>query len=112
MNKEIETYISNFPEATQKALLEIHTTIQNAAPNASLKMSYGLPTFYLNGNLVYYAAYKKHIGFYPSPSAVLHFKEELKNYKTAKSSIQFPLDQKIPKALVVKIVRFRVKENA
>ncbi len=111
MIDEIENYISNYPLATQKALRLVHSTIQKAAPDANLKMSYGLPTFYLNGNLVHYAGYEKHIGFYPRPSAILQFENDLKEYKTAKGSIQFLLSQELPVELIARIVQFRVKEN-
>jgi uncharacterized protein YdhG (YjbR/CyaY superfamily) len=86
-------------------------TIREAAPGATEAISYRMPTFKLNGNLVHFAAFKNHIGFYPTPSAIERFKEELSPYKWAKGSVQFPLDKPVPYALVKKIVTFRVKEN-
>ncbi len=85
--------------------------IKEAAPEATEKISYQMPTFYLHGNLVHFAAYKKHIGFYPSPSGIEAFKEEISSYKWAKGSVQFPLDKPIPYELIRKITIYRVKEN-
>ena len=106
----IDGYISLFPENVRGILNKIRSIIIQAAPAAAETISYGIPTFKLKGNLVHFAAYKEHIGFYPTPSAIEFFKDELKNYKTAKGSIQFPLDKKIPYSLIKKIVRYRVKE--
>jgi len=86
-------------------------TIQKAAPEAEEKIAYGIPTFTLHGNLVHFGGFAKHIGFYPSPSAIVAFKKELANYKQAKGSIQFPISEPLPLQLVEKIVKFRVKEN-
>lgn len=107
----IDEYISQFPKNIQKNLEKIRTTIQEAAPEASEKISYGMPTFYLNGNLVHFAAFKKHIGFYPAPSGIENFKDKLEEYKTSKGTIQFPFDKKIPYELISEIVKFRAKEN-
>ena len=85
--------------------------IKEAAPEATEKISYQMPTFYLHGNLVHFAAYKKHIGFYLSPSGIEAFKEEISSYKWAKGSVQFPLDKPIPYELIRKITIYRVKEN-
>lgn len=109
--KNIDEYIANFPEETQIILTKIRTVIQQAAPNAIEKISYAMPTFYLNGNLVHFAAYKNHIGFYPAPSGIEAFKMELSIYKGAKGSVQFPINHEIPYELIAKIVGFRVKEN-
>lgn len=107
----IDNYISQFPEEVQTILNEIKNVIKEAAPEATEKISYQMPTFYLHGNLVHFAAYKKHIGFYPSPSGIDAFKEEISIYKWAKGSVQFPLDKPIPYDLIKKITEFRVKEN-
>ncbi len=113
-NKEIKTinqYIKLFPETTQKKLRKLRLAIKKSAPQAQEKISYQMPTFFLNGNLVHFAAYKNHIGFYPAPSAIKAFKKELVNYKSAKGSIQCPLDEKLPLTLIKKIVKYRVAEN-
>lgn len=107
----IDEYIATFPEETQKILNEIRTTIKAAAPEAEEKISYQMPTFYLKGNLIHFAAFKNHIGLYPTPSGTEAFKTELAAYKGGKGSIRFPIDQPIPLKLVDDIVRFRVAEN-
>ena len=109
--KTIDQYIATFPVSTQKILEEMRAIIHEAAPEASEKISYQMPTFYLNGNLVHFAAYERHIGFYPTPSAIEAFAGELSPYKTSKGAIQFPIDQPIPRDLVKKIVKFRLEEN-
>ena len=106
----IDDYISAFPAETQKALRQIRKAIKTAAPGAEEAIKYGVPTFVLNGNLVHFAAFKNHIGFYPTPSAIAKFREDLSKYKSAKGSVQFPLDEPMPVALVTRIVRFRVGE--
>jgi uncharacterized protein YdhG (YjbR/CyaY superfamily) len=107
----IDQYIAGFPEDVQKILQKIRATIQKAAPDAKEAIKYQMPTFTLNGNLVHFAAFKKHIGFYPVPTGIEKFKNELSVYRTAKGSAQFPLDQPIPYSLITKIVKFRAKEN-
>ncbi len=107
----IDEYISKFPPETQEILSEIRKVIKEAAPEATEKISYQMPTFYLYGNLVHFAAYKGHIGFYPAPSGIEAFKEELSVYKGAKGSVQFPLDKPMPYTLISRIVKFRVIEN-
>jgi uncharacterized protein YdhG (YjbR/CyaY superfamily) len=107
----IETYINTFPPETQQLLQQLRATILKAAPLAQEVISYGMPAYKLNGMLVYFAGYAKHIGFYPMASAIQLFKNELAGYKTAKGSIQFPLNKKLPVALIIKMVKFRVKEN-
>ncbi|MBN1372776.1 MAG: DUF1801 domain-containing protein [Anaerolineaceae bacterium] len=107
----IDDYIAQFPEEVQKTLRELRAVIRAAAPDAEEKISYQMPTFYLNGNLVHFAAYKNHIGFYPAPSGIEHFKEELSGYAGAKGSVQFPLDQPIPFDLIMRITEFRAEEN-
>jgi uncharacterized protein YdhG (YjbR/CyaY superfamily) len=107
----IDTYISGFPKDIQLLLEQIRNTIKKAAPEATEAIKYAMPTFVLNGNLVHFAAFKNHIGFYPVPSGIEAFKKELSMYKGAKGSVQFPLDKPIPLSLISKIVKFRVKEN-
>ena len=107
----IDEYIATFPEDTQKILTELRKTIKAAAPKAEEKISYQLPTFALHGNLVHFAAFKNHIGFYPTPSGIQKFKDELSIYEGAKGSVQFPIDKPLPLKLIAKIVKFRVAEN-
>ena len=107
----IDEYIATFPAEIQKILEEIRATIKAAAPEAEEKISYQMPTFTLKGNLVHFAAFKKHISFYPVPTGIEKFKKELSVYQGSKGSVQFPLDQPIPYNLIGKIVKFRVKEN-
>jgi uncharacterized protein YdhG (YjbR/CyaY superfamily) len=108
----VDEYIKTFPEDVQIILEKIRQTIRKAAPEAVEAISYGIPTFKLNGRyLVYFAAWKNHIGFYPMPSGAKAFKKELSVYKQGKGSIQFPLDRPIPYDLVYKIVSFRIKDN-
>jgi uncharacterized protein YdhG (YjbR/CyaY superfamily) len=107
----IDEYIAGFPEEIQEILEKIRITIRQAAPGAEEAIKYRMPTFTLKGNLVHFAAFKKHIGFYPVPTGIEAFKEELSAYKRAKGSVQFPLDQPIPYDLISRIVTFRVREN-
>ena len=107
----IDEYIEYFPQETQKILKEIRTTIKAAAPQAEEKISYQMPTFFLNGNLIHFAAFKNHIGLYPTPSGTEAFKEEIAKYKNAKGSIQLPIDEPMPLKLISRIVKFRVAEN-
>jgi uncharacterized protein YdhG (YjbR/CyaY superfamily) len=107
----IDEYITSFPPDVQEILQKIRRTIHEAAPDATEKISYQMPTFYLKGNLVHFAAFKEHIGFYPVPSGIEKFKKELSVYKQGKGSVQFPLDQPMPYKLITNIVKFRVKEN-
>ena len=109
--KNIDEYIAGFPGEVQTILEKIRSTIKKAAPEAQEKISYQMPTFYLNGNLVHFAAFKNHIGFYPTPSGTEKFQKEISAYRAGKGSIQFPLDQPIPYDLITKIVKFRVKES-
>jgi uncharacterized protein YdhG (YjbR/CyaY superfamily) len=109
--KTMDEYIKTFPEHVQNILKKMRATIREAAPDAEEAISYQIPTFRLNGNLVHFAAYKNHIGFYPAPSGIEAFKKELSPYKGAKGSVQFPIDKPVPYDLVKKIVLFRVKEN-
>ena len=107
----IDSYIAQFPDDVQARLQKLRTTILNLAPGATEAMSYQIPTFKLNGNLVHFAAFKKHIGFYPGAAGIAAFQDELAGYKSAKGSVQFPLDQALPLDLVKKIVKFRVAQN-
>ena len=107
----IDTYIAQFPDEVQARLQKLRTTILKLAPGATEAMSYQIPTFKLNGNLVHFAAFKKHIGFYPGAAGIAAFQDELAGYKSAKGSVQFPLDQALPLDLVKKIVKFRVAQN-
>jgi uncharacterized protein YdhG (YjbR/CyaY superfamily) len=110
-NNSIDIYISGFPQDIQSTLEEIRKTIRQAAPEAEEKINYGIPTFVFHGNLVHFAANKKHIGFYPAPSGIEAFKTELSVYKGAKGSVQFPIDKPMPLELIAEIVKFRVMEN-
>jgi uncharacterized protein YdhG (YjbR/CyaY superfamily) len=110
--KSVDEYIAAQPEAMQALLQRIRSAIAGAAPNATEKISYQMPTFYLNGNLVHFAACKDHIGFYPTPSGVKAFEDELSGYKYAKGSIQFPIERPLPLTLIRKIVKFRAEENS
>ena len=109
---EIDRYIEGFPDNVQRMLSEVRSTIRKAAPDATEKISYRMPSFYYNGSLVWFAAFKNHIGFYPTSSGIAEFKDELKKNKHAKGSVQFPIDEPIPLKLISKIVKFRVAENA
>ncbi len=107
----IDEYIAGFPPDVQKILTKVRTTIRRAAPGAEETIKYRMPTFMLNGNLVYFAGFEKHIGFYPVPTGIQAFEKELSVYKQGRGSVQFPLDQPIPFDLISRIVKFRVKEN-
>ncbi len=107
----IDEYIAGFPNDVQAILQKIRLTIRKAAPDAKETIKYQIPTFTLKGNLVHFAAFKNHIGFYPTPTGTEKFQKELFVYKGAKGSVRFPLDKPIPFDLISKIVRFRVKEN-
>ena len=109
--KTIDAYVAVFPKDVQKILENLRQVIRETAPEAEETIDYGIPTFKLNGNLVHFAAFKNHIGFYPNPSGIEAFKKELSPYKQSKGTVQFPLDKPIPIDLVKKIVEFRVKEN-
>jgi uncharacterized protein YdhG (YjbR/CyaY superfamily) len=109
--KTVDEYVAAFPPPTKALLHAFRKAIKNAAPGAEELISYNMPAFKLNGMLVWYAAYKNHIGFYPKPSGIEAFKKELSIFKGAKGSIQFPIDKPLPLSLVGKIVKYRVKEN-
>ena len=109
--KTMDEYIDSFPEDVQRILNELRQSIKEAAPQAEETINYQIPTFALNGNLVHFAAFEHHIGFYPTPSGMEAFKKELSQYKGAKGSVQFPIDQPMPLSLIRRIVEYRVKEN-
>ena len=107
----IDEYIGTFPEDIQKLLEEVRATIKAAAPNAEEKISYQMPTFFLKGNLIHFAAFKNHIGLYPTPCGTEAYKRELSIYQGAKGSVRLPIDKPLPLKLISKIVKFRVAEN-
>lgn len=109
--ESVDQYIRSFPPAVRKMLQDLRKTIKAAAPKATEYIGYQMPAYKYEGPLAYFAGYKNHIGFYPSTSGITVFKEKLSKYKGAKGSVQFPLDQPLPLALVKKIIRYRVKEN-
>jgi len=109
--KTVDEYLSTFPATTRRILQEVRQTIKKAAPQAEEVISYNMPAFKLHGVLVYYAAYQKHVGFYPTPSAIKAFQKELAQYESSKGAVQFPIDQPMPVELITKIVHFRVREN-
>ncbi|MBK6345520.1 MAG: DUF1801 domain-containing protein [Bacteroidales bacterium] len=111
MSQEIDKYIAGFTEDVQQRLNLVRETIRLAAPEATEKISYMMPTFYLKGNLIHFAGYKNHIGLYPAPSGIEAFQKELSVYKNAKGSVQFPHNQPLPLDLITDIVKFRVMEN-
>lgn len=109
--KDIDEYISFFPKEIQVKLKEMRATIQKAAPKAEEAISYMIPTFRLHGNLVHFAAFKNHIGFYPGAAGIKAFQKEFKGYETSKGTVQFPLDKPLPLKLVTAITKFRVIQN-
>lgn len=110
-NVEVDKYLSSFTKVTKISLQKLRELISQLVPEAEEKMSYGIPTFKLNGkNLVHFGGYENHIGFYPGPKAVSEFKSELKDYKTAKGSIQFPIEE-LPVQLIKRILKYCVEEN-
>jgi uncharacterized protein YdhG (YjbR/CyaY superfamily) len=110
--KDIDEYIAGFPDDVQETLEKIRMTIRKAAPDAEETIKYQMPTFTLKGNLVHFAAYKKHIGLYPAPTGNEKFKKELSVYRGAKSSVRFPLNRPVPLDLISKIVKLRIRENS
>ena len=108
----IDDYIASFPEDVRELLTQLRSTIRRAAPEATEKIAYGIPTYDYNGNLVHFAAFKKHIGFFPTPSAITAFTKEFKPYKTSKGTVQFPLTDPLPLKLIERVVKFRITENA
>ncbi len=108
----IDEYITAFPAGIQRKLNELRALIRQTVPEAREKISYQMPTFYLNGNLVHFAAHTKHIGFYPGSSGIARFESDLSGYKHAKGSVQLPLEEPLPVELIKKIVKYRVEENS
>ena len=109
--KTIDQYIAAFPPDVRRTLKGIRATIRKAAPEAEEAISYQMPTYKLHGNLVHFAAYENHIGFYPAPRAVEAFKKELAAYAGSKGTIKFPIDKPVPLGLISRIVKYRVKDN-
>jgi len=109
---DVDSYISSFPGETQKLLERIRQTINKAAPEAKESINYGIPTMTYYGNLVHFAAFKNHIGFYPGPEGIEAFRSELSVYEGGKGSVKFPIDKPIPFDLIKAIVKFRVIRNA
>jgi uncharacterized protein YdhG (YjbR/CyaY superfamily) len=110
--KTIDEYIMGFEPEIQKTLNEFRNFIRLEAPGATEKISYGMPTFYLNGNLVHFAAFKEHYGFFPSPSGIDKFEKELIPYRSGKGTLRFPFDKPIPWDILKKIIQYRVEENS
>lgn len=108
----IDAYIADFPDEVQARLEKVRATIRKHAPRAAEKISYRIPTFHLNGNLVHFAGYEHHIGFYPGAGGIAEFRDELKKYKSGKGSVQFPHDEPLPLGLIAEITRFRVRQNS
>ena len=104
-------YLRQFPPDGRKRLEELRSVIRASAPGAREKISYGIPTFDLEGNLVHFAGYAGHVGFYPGAAGIAEFREELAGYRTSKGTVQLPLDRKLPVALIRRIVKFRVRQN-
>ena len=109
--ESVDEYINSFPATTKKLLKQLRTLIKKAVPKADEVISYNMPAYKYRGMLVYFAGYEKHIGFYPMPSAITAFKKEFSAYKSAKGSVQFPLDEPLPVKLIEDVLKFRVKEN-
>jgi len=107
----IDEYIAACPRDVQKILQELRALIRANAPDAEEKISYQMPTFFLKGNLVHFAAHSHHIGFYPTPSGIEAFKQELSGYESSKGAVQFPIERPLPLELIGRIVKFRVAEN-
>ncbi len=110
--KDIDSYIKAAPKEARALLKQMRTVVKKAAPEAKEAISYGIPTYKLNGHLVHFGAFKDHISFFPTSSGVSAFKQQLSKYRTAKGTIQFPLDKPLPLSLIKRIVVFRLKENA
>lgn len=111
LDPQVSAYIASFTDEKRTVLTLLREAIRQAAPQAVEKMSYRMPSYHLNGPLVYFAMARNHIGLYPTPSAVAHFREELSSYKTSKGAIQFPLGQQLPLELICRIVAFKLEEN-
>lgn len=110
-NIVVDEYISAFPEEVQIKLQEFRETVNKAAPEAEEKIGYGIPTLFLEGNLVHFGGYKNHIGFYPGPGGITEFKDQLTDYELSKGTIKFPLSKPLPVELIAKITQYRAAEN-
>jgi uncharacterized protein YdhG (YjbR/CyaY superfamily) len=110
--QSIDEYIQSHPKPIQAKLKQLRALIKHIVPEAREMISYRMPTFYLNGNLVHFAAYSKHIGFYPTSSGIANFKNKLSKYKHSKGAVQFPIDEPLPIELIKRIVKFRAEENS
>ena len=109
--KTVDEYIAGFPKSVQKILKEVRATVRAAAPDAEERIAYQMPTYTMGKNLAHFAAFKNHIGFYPTPNGISSFEKQLSKYKRAKGSVQFPIDEPMPLALIKRIVEYRVKEQ-
>lgn len=109
--ESVEAYIAEFPPDVRTALRKMRATIRKAAPGAEEKIGYGMPAYALEGPLVYFAGFAKHISFFPGPEGIAKFKKELAPYGTSKGTVRFPLGTRVPYGLIARIVKFRVKEN-
>jgi uncharacterized protein YdhG (YjbR/CyaY superfamily) len=107
----IDEYIAGFPDDVQKSMQKVRAAIKKAAPRAEEAISYQIPTFKLNGNLIHFAGYKNHIGLYPGSGAIEEFEDELTGYKLSKGTVQFPLDKPMPVGLINRITKFCVQRN-
>ena len=108
--RPIDVYVAKFPEKTREQLQKLRNVIQEAAPDSVETLSYGIPTFKQGRNLVHFAGYKKHVGFYPTPSSIELFREELSEYEVSKGTVKFPHDKPIPYDLIKRVVEYRVNE--
>jgi uncharacterized protein YdhG (YjbR/CyaY superfamily) len=107
--ENIDSYIAEFPSNVQKSLKHLRKLIKKLVPTATETIKYGMPTFVLQGNLVHFAAYQHHIGFYPAPDVITHFEKQLKPYQTSKGAIQFPINEPLPYELIEQMVIYRLK---
>ncbi len=107
--ENIDSYIAEFPIHVQKSLKQLRKLIKKIVPTATEAIKYGMPTFVLQGNLVHFAAYQNHIGFYPTPDVIIHFEKQLSNYQTSKGAIQFPINEPLPFELIEQMVIYRLK---
>lgn len=110
-SQAVDTYIQSFPETVQARLKSIRQAVHDLVPEADEAMTYGIPTFKYHGNLVHYASFDNHIGFYPTPSGIAAFRKEISSYKNAKGSVQFPHSEVLPLELIIRITQFRIDEN-
>ena len=109
--KTVDEYIAGFPKDVQRILKEVRAVVRAAAPDAEERIAYHMPTYTMGKNLAYFAAFKSHVGFYPTPNGISSFEKQLSKYKRAKGSVQFPIDEPMPLGLIRRIVEYRVKEQ-